>query len=195
MDSIQPQTPYASNATGPTAVEKIQTYLDELSVADEPDDALQMHVTIRLGGGSCARFIARSEADWDAAASEFEYVFSRRFGVSWSRGDRALLLACKRKYRLTDEEIRTLLRARAIQRRRDEALLAVDRSLPIAGYCHIMSLTVLLVPLALSVLMFRQLPTAQVLVAMGCGLVLGAMMRVIYHTHLEPWKIFRRATH
>lgn len=170
-----------------------QANTKNINIADNQRNASRDYYEFNLVPSMRVYMFTRSDDDLDRIATTNQRMFKYRFGLTANATIRSKIIAIKRRYNLTDMEIKALIGSGQIRAKHQEVLATPDMASPILGFVLLVIISFICGLNILSISIAQASPL-KALVAIGMIFsIWGMCIYYIKRFMVSPWRILKRS--
>jgi hypothetical protein len=128
----------------------------------------------------------------DAESIDNEFLFRHRFGFDANPSGRAMVIAVKTQFQMTDEEFISLRSSGLLSIKRTEVKISPDRWVPMVGWFYLSIISIYLLPSMLVIALGSAPMWKQYLGVITLGAIWLAAIWFVRKTHLNPWRLLKQ---
>lgn len=170
-----------------------QANTTNINIADEQRNANRDYYEFNLVASMRVYMSTRSDEHLDKVAATNQRMFKYRFGLTANGTVRSKIIAIKRRYNLTDPEIKALIDSGQIRVKEHEVFATPDRVSPVLGFV-LLAIVSFICGLNIFSISMSQATPWRALIALG--VIFSVWGMCIYYTKkcmLAPWRILERS--
>ncbi|MGP1716435.1 MAG: hypothetical protein ACTS9Y_04590 [Methylophilus sp.] len=170
-----------------------QANTTNINIADQQRNANRDYYEFNLASSMRVYMSTRSDDDLDRIAATNQRMFKYRFGLTANATVRSKIIAIKRRYNLTDPEVRALVGSGQISVKQHEVFATPDRVSPVLGFVFFVIVSFIC---GLNIFSISIAQTSPWTVFIALGMIFSVWGLCIYYTKkfmVAPWRILERS--
>lgn len=170
-----------------------QAKTTNINIADEQRNANRDYYEFNLVASLRVYMSTRSDDDLDKVAATNQRMFKYRFGLTANATVRSKIIAIKRRYNLTDSEVKSLIGSGQIRVKQQEVFATPDRVSPVLGFVFFVIVSFIC---GLNIFSISIAQTSPWRVFVALGMIFSVWGLCIYYTKkfmVAPWRILDRS--
>lgn len=170
-----------------------QANTTNINIADKQRNASRDYYEFNLVPSMRVYMSTRSDDDLDRIAATNQRMFKYRFGLTANATVRSKIIAIKRRYNLTDPEVKALIGSGQIRIKQHEVFATPDRVSPVLGFVLLLIVSIIC---GLNIFSISIAQASPWIVFIALGMIFSVWGLCIYYTKkfmVAPWRILERS--